>query len=275
MAISVKEKSAKMSIRDPRPKVLNPVVNGDNMTFRCSSPLRLTGECQIKGESDDDPAGVTLGMIQLQWVETSWAIYRGQNNTDGSCFLQRARPPARPVQGCRDTRSSDEIFFNGPGSNFSVAAANQPFPVMMTTNFEDSPSSSFPLKRVNSQTGNINYLSEAQLEFHFCTVLSLQIPNIETYLHLKHLLWNLRWQARFKPTNFSNLRAQWDITPVNGAGGNGAKVSDVFDGGPTDKKFTSILVASHIKNCLALAQDAANAPNSRESRIWEDFDVRH
>ncbi|HET6420848.1 MAG TPA: hypothetical protein VFG19_11860 [Geobacteraceae bacterium] len=275
MAISVVKDSVSMKIQDPRPQVLKPVVFGDQMAFRCTSPLSLTGECQIKGERDDDPDGVTLGMIQLQWVETSWAIYRGQNNTDGSCFLQRARPPARPVQGCRDTRLADEIFFNGPNCTSSVAAANQPFPVKMTAVFEDSPSSYYPLMRVNSQTGKENYLWEVQLEFHFCTVLSLQFPNVESYKHLKHLLWSLHWQARFKPTNFSNLRAQWDIKPASDAGANDARVSDVYDGGPTEKKFTNILVASHIKNCLALAQDAAKAPNSRESRIWEDFDVRH
>jgi len=274
MTVSVLAKSASMNILQ-RPNISTPYVNGDDMFFRCSSPLRLAGECQIDGDvkKGDNPAGWTLGIIQIEWIETNWAIYRGQYNADGSCFLQRARPPARPVQGCRDTRNPGGIFYDFQTDNVTVAAAGQPFPVQMTVGFKDGPGDAYPLKRLNSQTGKDNYLWKAQLEYHFCTVLSLRNPNASRYIHLKHLLWYLHWQVKFQPTNFSNLGAQWTITPDGGAGANGGHVGGLYDGGPTDTKFISILTVPGVANCNGLAQTAASAPNTRESSEWSGFNV--
>lgn len=271
MAISVVARSASMTITQ-RPRVNAPSVSGASMTFT-SDPLRAGGECQITGAAGDNPAGWTLGLIQLQWIETNWGYYRGQANTDGSCFLQRARAPARPAQGCRDTLVAGAIFVdNNPGLDRTVAAAGAAFPIRMTASFFDPPADEYALTRVNSLTGKTNFLHEVQLEFHFCTVLSLLSP-IGVFHHLKHFLWNVHWQARFQPTNFANPAAAWTITLTGGALGNTANVSHIADGGPTDKKFTSIITNAGASNCNVTATNAANAPNSRESRIWDNFDV--
>jgi hypothetical protein len=272
MAIRVVPRSASMTITQ-RPRVNRPAVAGGSMMFTCVA-LNAGGECQITGAAGDNPAGWTLGLIQLQWIETNWGYYRGQRNTDGSCFLQRARPPARPAQGCRDTLGRRAVFVdNNPGFDRTTAAAGTPFPITMTARFPDAPRDAYPLTRVNRLTRKTNYLREVQLEFHFCTVLSLRSPT-GVFQHLKHFMWNVHWQARFRPTNFANLAAPWTITLHRGALGNCANISRIFDGGPSDRRFTNIITAAGAPNCNVTATQAARAPNSQESRVWSNFDVR-
>lgn len=271
MTVQVVARSASMTILQ-RPRVNAPRAVANLMTFN-SVALLTRGECQLTCTPGDNPAGWILGLIQLQWIETNWGYYRGQTNADGSCFLQRARPPARPAQGCRDTLSDGAIFVDSsPDLDRTVAAAGAPFPIRLTASFSDAPNDFYPLTRSNSLTGRVNFLHEVQLEFHFCTVLSLRNP-AGAFQHLKHFLWNVHWQARFKPTNFANLAAPWKITPTGGALGNTANVSGIADGGPTERKFTTIITAVGAPNCNRVAANAANAPNSRESRVWDNFDV--
>ena len=272
MAISVVPGSVSLTVVH-HPQVNRPAVDGNDMLFT-STEIRLRGECKITGQAGDNPAGWTLGMIQLQWIETNWGYYRGQCKTDGSCFLQCARRPARPAQGCRDTLTVGAIFVdNNPGLDRTVAAAGAALPITMTATFPDAPNDSYPLTRVNTLTGKTNFLREVQLEFHFCTVLSLRSP-AGAFQHLKHILWNVHWQGRFQPTNFANLAAPWNRTLVGGRMGNSANVGHAAAGGPTETKFTSIITSAGAPNCNVVAGNAAGAPNTRESRVWENFDVR-
>ena len=56
--------------------------------------------------------------------------------------------------------------------------------------------------------------------------------------------------------------------------GNSPNVSRVFDGGPTDPKFTNIITAGATPNCNVLGMNARNAPNIQESAVWKNYDVR-
>lgn len=272
MAISVVTGAVSLVITQA-PAVNAPSVSGASMRFT-STALRAAGRCQITGAPGDNPTNWTLGLIQLQWIETNWGYYRGQANHDGSCLLQRARPPARPTQGCRDTIAVGGIFVdNNPGRDRTVAAAGRPFPIAMTAEFSDAPDDSFPLTRLNSRTGRVNFLQEAQLEFHFCTVLSLRSP-AAAFQHLSHFYWNVHWQARFRPTDFANLAAPWTITPSGDPAANSANVGRVINGTPTDHRFVGLITAPATPNCNATAAAAERAPNARESPVWDYFDVR-
>lgn len=273
MTITVVARSASLTITQ-RPRVNAPRVAAASFMTFTNVGLRAQGECRITGAAGDDPAGWTLGLIQLQWIETNWGYYRGRVNGAGSCFLQRARPPARPAQGCRDTLAVGAVFLdNNPGLDRTVATAGTPFPIRLTASFADAPNDFYPLTRTNTLTGQVNFLREVQLEFHFCTVLSLRSP-AGAFQHLKHFLWNVHWQARFQPTDFANLAAPWNIELTGGALGNMANVGAVAEGGPTERRFTSILTAAGAPHCGVMVANAARAPNSRESRVWENFDVR-
>jgi hypothetical protein len=257
-----------------RPGVNTPAVDGAFMTFTCSSGIRLTGECKITGSAGDNPAGWTLGIIQLKFVDTDWACYRGQSNGDGSSFLQYSRPPALPKGGCRDTLAVGGIFIdNNPGLDRTVATAGAVLPLKMSALLTDAPGRGFDLSRRNGLTTKTNYLREAQTELHFCTVLSLMSPG-GVYQHLKSVYWNVHWQGRFLPSNFANLAAPWTINTTGGPLGNMANVSKIIDGRPTDGRFASIVTAAATPNCNAATNASYAAPNVRESTtIWANFDV--
>lgn len=272
MAVSLVSGSASMTVT-ARPTVALPAVSGVNIRFT-STNVVAGGQCQISGSPGDSPAGWILGLIQLQWIETSWGEYRGQHDSDGSCFLQRARPPARPAQGCRDTLAVGGTFVdNNPGGDRTVGTSAMALPLLMQANFSDAPSDVYPLMRRNGRTGRNNFLHEAQLEFHFCTTLSLQDP-AGNFHHLKHFMWNVHWQATFRPTNFANLALPWRIARSGGPLGNTANASAVFDGGPTERKFSSIITAAAVPNCNAVANHELAVPNTRERLAWDNFDVR-
>ncbi|HLJ90273.1 MAG TPA: hypothetical protein VKZ53_25910 [Candidatus Angelobacter sp.] len=152
----------------------------------------------------------------------------------------------------------------------TTAGAGQPFPILLTASFFDGPSDVFSLTRTNTLTRAVNFLREVQLEFHFCTVLSLCSP-ANVYQHLKHIYWNVHWQAQFQPTNFANITAPWTITPTGGQSGNMANVSHVHDGGTSDRKFSGLITAATAPNCNQVATNEANNANVRESRRWENF----
>ncbi|MBV9289540.1 MAG: hypothetical protein JO288_17285 [Hyphomicrobiales bacterium] len=294
MAIRVVPGSAQMPVTKRPVLTIGKDDDNKNMVFRCvelmgekpvlievERPIEMRGRCKITGDPSDNPAGWTLGLIQLQWIETNWGYYQGQKDTDGSVFLQRGRPPARPAQGCRDTFAVGGVLFdNKPGQDRTVAKAGAPFPVEMTALFSDSPFDFYPLIRPNTRTGKTNFLREVQLEFHFCTILALMDPNPalqvlalvdleKAFRYLKHVFWNVHWQAKFLPTNFANVAAPWTITRTGGALGNSVNVSPTFDGRPTDARFAGIGSALLAPNCGKAMAAARAAPNTRENLRWE------
>jgi hypothetical protein len=273
MAITVVPGSTSFVVTQ-RPIPAKPSVVGPDMTFTCQQNLTASGRCTITGAAGDNPAGWTLGLIQLQWIETNWGNYRGQGEGDGSCFLQRARPPARASQACRDTLAVGGIFVdNNPGGDRTVAGAGRPFPIGMTAVFSDGPNDTYPLTRVNSLTGKTNFLQEVQLEFHFCTILTLMDPT-GVFKHLSFIYWNVHWQAAFLPTDFSNIAAPWTITLTGSHIDNSANVGAAGNGAPGDPRFSGIITVAGAPNCNAVATAAANTPNTRESRNkWENFVV--
>jgi hypothetical protein len=294
MAITVVPGSAEMPVTKKPVLFIGKDDTSTNMLFDCHErigdktlfmdverPMKMIGRCKITGGSGDKPAGWTLGFIQLQWIETNWGYYQGEKDVDGSVLVRRDRPPARPAQGCRDTLADGGILFdNKPGLDRAVAGAGTPFPINMTATFSDGPNDSYALTRVNSRTKKTNFLREVQLEFHFCTILALMDPDAgarvralldleNAFQYLKHVFWNVHWQAKFLPTKFADVTAPWTITPSGGALGNAANASRTFDGGPTDPKFLGISAALLAPNCLVVEKKARNAPNLTESLKWE------
>ncbi|MBZ5625009.1 MAG: hypothetical protein LAQ69_40850 [Acidobacteriia bacterium] len=248
-------------------------MEGTSMAFNCTK-ITFHGECKITGTSADNPKGWTLGFIQLQFINTDWVYYRGQSNADGSSFLQFARPPALPKGGCRDTVTPGAIFIdNNTGHDRTVAKAGAAFPISMSAEFPDAPARIYDLSRKNGKTKKANFLQEAQIELHFCTVLSLMSP-AGVYQHVKSVYWNVHWQYRFQPTNFGNLSASWTKTPMGGLG-NMAKVGKNVDGPPTDSRFSSIITSPATPNCNLLTVAAHRSPNVKESDTWVNFDVTH
>lgn len=278
MAIAIVPGSAKISgISSAQSQI--PAMSGGTANFSPSAGMHADGVVQFSGSRGDLPAGWQIGWIQAQWVETNWAEYRGQFDHDGSIFLQRGRPPARPTGACRDTSLAVGTIFTDPSDprEFAQLSAG-PYPVTMSVQTNDSPGETYNQIETNSVTGKPNYLHLVQLEFHFCTVLVVRDPTAR-FLQQAHFLWNIHWQDRFDPTAFpSPTDAQWKVTAV--PGGNSSHASAAFQGGTTDPRFASVLTTPQSFSCVDLAGASATAVRTvgnacrREFPRWHISDVR-
>jgi len=267
-----------------------------NPTVACIS---ADASVQVNGAAGDSLLGWTFGFIQVQWIETNWGHYRGRLNNHGSLFLQRARPPGRRNQACRDTIGA------GTAGNFfyDPAFTTAPFPpgpaafpaVINVPGWNDTPGDFYRLRELNSTTGQTNFLREVQLEFHFLTVYSARDP-FGAFIHLAHFYWNVHWQARFSPANFTNLTLPWHVRLI--PGGNARNIGPVHQGIPTATNareramIAALNDATLVNNCNDIAGTAATsvdpvpdtpaplgppaiAPgaNRREDKVWHNFVV--
>lgn len=196
MAITIVPNSAKVMFLH-KPSVIPPRVSINNNTLALFTfnEISFTGEVLLGGLAGDSTKGWRVGWIQVQRIETNWAYYRGENSNDGSIFLQFARPPARTQQFCRDIQDGNvnDIFYNNslyegyddatkqitPPSLIDSPEGGAPtsFPVSVKVNMFDAPAALYNLVETNSITNTNNYLHEAQMELHFCSVLTVQDPN--------------------------------------------------------------------------------------------------
>ncbi|HEX3876426.1 MAG TPA: hypothetical protein VHW24_05540 [Bryobacteraceae bacterium] len=278
MAVRIQAGSAKIEIT-ARPKVNPPAVLGRLMAYS-ASPIQATGEVMLLGEAGDSVAGWSLGFVQVQWIETNWALYRGETIRDGSIFVQRARPPARPNQACCDCvdGSPPELLFysaNPSDGESVIAPVDAPFPLKLTVSHYDEPSDLLNLVEANegpaSGKPKPNFLAESQMEFHFCTILSLREPS-GVFHHLQFFYWNVHWQAQFRPASFNDPPDKFKIDVI--PAGSSASVGPVYDGAPGDARFAGILTAPPSVSCNQMATTEINAPNRHVAPVWQNFDVR-
>jgi hypothetical protein len=278
MAISIKPGSAKITVTD-RPRINAPAVNGASMEYT-GTPIKATGEVTLLGARGDSAAGWTLGFVQVQWIETNWCYYRGQTVNDGSIFIQRARPPARPNQACCDCVDASppsKLFYSTIPAHgeIATAAAGAVFPLKLTVSHFDKPSDAVNLVEVNalpaSGTPKPNFLAESQMEFHFCTILSVREP-AGKFHHLLSFYWNVHWEATFQPLNFSNPPTAVRTTVVKA--GTSGNVGNIIVGTPTDHRFVAILNSIPVQSCNQVANAEITGPNRHEAPIWKNFDVR-
>lgn len=256
-----------------RPKPLAPTVDATSMVFD-SNPLQGVAAATLTGAAGDLPNGWTFGFIQLKWISTDWACYSGQHERDGNIFVQAARPPARPSQGCRDTIDPAQILFDTfPGKDRTVLTASTTFPKPVTAEFFDQPRRTWPSTRLNTTTHALNYIYEAQTEAHFCTIIVLLSPTGVRH-PLKHFYWNVHWQASFRPSDYSDLSKPWRINVSRARLANIGTLTHLSGGAPSDPRFAPLLTAANPPHCNTLVRDAMRRPNIREHRNWQSFDVR-
>lgn len=274
MAVTIQPNSAKAVVTVP-PGVVTPFVDVDHITFM-GTWIRATGEVTLLGDSGDSAADWRVGFIQVQAIETSWAVYRGKDKNDGSIFLQRARPPARPQQGCLDCENQSsvlDLFISTvPAHGYIVSGKAGGFPQILQVKFRDKPGDICPLVEQNTLTGKPNFLVAAQTEFAFCTILSVRDPGGMFY-HQLSFCWNVSWQANFTANDYNVPPTGFKIDVVQAT--TGAGVSPIVMGPPTDPKYTNILTTAQTKNCNQLGIASHNSPNRHENRVNSAlFDVR-
>ncbi|MBS1828879.1 MAG: hypothetical protein JST93_26490 [Acidobacteria bacterium] len=264
MAISYLPGSASLKITT-KPGVKTPEKYSTDMEFN-SVAIEASAECQLTGIEGDNPAGWTLGFIQVQFLETNWGYYRGAIDADGSAYVNRGSSTLRGATHCRDTKSKGEIWFQNLSGKDLALASNGKLPMTLKVQLMDGPHETYPLYHMNSLTKKYNFLREVQLEFHFCTVLALMNPS-KQYQFLKHFLWNMHWQATFQPSSFTDSDPTWTVMLNSNKLANSGNCSQIAEGGPIDPKIKAVLTDPTAANCNEIAGLGA-AAKMMESRSW-------
>ena len=227
-----------------KPAASAPVIRGGLASFNAAqaSSMHAEGIVRFDGSAADLRDGWDIGWVQAQWIETNWGYYRGQVDHDGSVFVQRGKPPARQRQGCRDTSGPVGDIFTDPNDprEFQHLPAG-PFPLAVRVESNDPPGENYDTFLDNKLTHKRNFLHTVQLEFHFCTILTVRDP-AGIFHHQAHFYWNIHWQYQFVPTAFPNpTDAQWTATPVKG--GNATNAGHAISGAPADHRFVGVLTS--------------------------------
>jgi hypothetical protein len=147
-----------------------------------AAPITSPGSVDFRGRPGGSVGGFTLGVIQLEYIETNHARYRGATAADGSILQIRDRPPARPSQLCRDT---DELvkpvswWYDPPGRGPATrvfSAAIPPSGVLpLTIQFFDEPADTYDVTLLNTEFTPLrpNRLHSSEVAFNFCTMLAV------------------------------------------------------------------------------------------------------
>jgi hypothetical protein len=213
---------------------------GPPIGFDFNSPtIDANASIQLRGTAGEGVANWTLGFIQLKYIGTNHARYRGATVRDGSALVTHSNQIV-----CRDTDlGSTEVWYDslraggttGPtGTNQLAAAAVIPPTKFLDVRAHlfDQPSRFWASVHTNTLVAGRpdNFLHYAVVELLFCTMLVAQDPR-GTFSMLKHFYWNVIWEHTFKRDGAGNVvldravRLQQNVqTPAH-------------SGNPRDSKF--------------------------------------
>jgi hypothetical protein len=197
---------------------VRPTVVPDNVPppigFKFNSPrIDANASMRLTGTAGESVAGWTLGFIQLKYIGTDYARYRGAHDRDGSILITGNNQIV-----CRDTDiGSTEVWYDsfnsggttGPTGTNKLAAGT----VLPATGFLDVPAHLYDqpdrfwqsVETNSSVAGHPNnFLYHADIGLAFCTMLVAQDPSNNFYL-LKHFYWNIRWEQMFQVDGSGNV----------------------------------------------------------------------
>jgi hypothetical protein len=202
-------------------------------TIDANASMRLTGTV---GES---VAGWTLGFVQLKYIGTDYARFRGVADRDGSIFITSSNQIL-----CRDTDvGSTEVWYDsvnsggttGPNGTNTLAAGT----VIPRTGFLDVPAHLFdrPKRWWQSVEKNQsiarhpdNFLYHVGIGLSFCTMLVAQDTGNNFHM-LKHVYWNVQFDQMFTVDGSGNVTPGRTILLQHNI------QHPVHSGNPMDRRF--------------------------------------
>jgi hypothetical protein len=184
--------------------------------FEFKSPrIDAFASMRLTGTAGESVAGWTLGFIQLKYIGTDYARYRGANDHNGSILITGSNQIV-----CRDTDiGSTEVWYDslnsggatGPTGTNKLAAGT----VIPPAGFLDVPAHMWdrPHRKWQSIVKNTsvggqpnNFLHHADIGLAFCTMLIAQDPANKFHM-LMHFYWNVRWEQMFTVDGTGNVVA--------------------------------------------------------------------
>ena len=176
--------------------------------FNFNAPtINANGSMRLRGAPGEDVGGWKLGFVQLKYIGTNYARYRGAHDRDGSMLISGNNQIV-----CRDTDvGSTEVWYdsllaphgagNSPnGTNRLAVGTRLPDTGFLdvASHLYDKPGRSWDSVEVNAVARGRpnNFLHHVDIGLAFCTMLVAQDPANQFHL-LKHFYWNVRWEQMF------------------------------------------------------------------------------
>jgi hypothetical protein len=236
--------------------------------FNFNSPtIDATASMRLSGTAGEDVSGWTLGFIQLKYIGTNHARYRGALDREGSVLVTHSNKTL-----CRDTDlGSTEVWYDslnsggttGPsGTNKLAIGTVLPSAkfIDVPAHLFDQPSRSWDASRVNQSVAGQpnNFLHYAVVELLFCTMLVAQEPGGKFHF-LKHFYWNVIWEHLFHRTNAGAVVLGKVIRLQQNVQGS------VQGGNPRDSKFSG----KELDLTLPISNTVSRqAPSIVEAKDW-------
>lgn len=214
---------------------------GPPIGFDFNSPtIDANATLKLRGTAGENVAGWTLGFIQLKYIGTDHARYRGATTRQGSALVSSSNTIL-----CRDTDiGSTEVWYDslaaggttGPTGTNKLAAGTvlaADGSLDLPAHLFDQPHRGRDSVRPNGVvTGNPdNFLRYAVAELLFCTMLVAQEPGGAFHL-LKHFYWNVIWEQTFRNDAAGKVVADKAIRLQQNL------QRKVHSGSPNDAKFS-------------------------------------
>jgi hypothetical protein len=246
---SIDVRNVTLSVRVPGTKPTVTADAGPPVGFNFNSPtIDADGSMRLTGSAGEDVSGWTLGFIQLKYIGTNHARYRGATVRDGSALVTHSNQIV-----CRDTDlGSTEVWYDslnsggttGPaGTNKLAAGTVLPATKLLDVRAHlfDQPSRWWASVRPNTLVAGSpnNFLHYAVAELLFCTMLVAQDPAGRFHM-LKHFYWNVIWEHTFKHALAGNvivdrmIRLQQNVQRL------------IHSGNPHDPKFFNKEYSLHL-----------------------------
>ena len=210
------------------------------LSFDFNSPtIDAFASMRLNGAPGEDVANWTLGFIQLKYIGTNHARYRGAFDNQGSALVTHSNQIL-----CRDTDiGSHEVWYDslnsggttGPNGTNKLGAGTVIPPagfLDVPAHLFDQPSRAWDAVRPNGLVAGRpdNFLHYAVVELLFCTMLVAQDPDGVFHM-LKHFYWNVIWEHMFK------RNAAGVVVPDRAVRLQQNVQKPVHSGNPHDKKF--------------------------------------
>jgi hypothetical protein len=264
---AIDARNVTLTVRVPGTKPTVTPDPGPPIGFQFNSPtIDADASMRLTGATGESVANWTLGFIQLKYIGTNHARYRGATVRQGSALVTHSNQIV-----CRDTDiGSVELWYDslnaggttGPTGTNKLAAATVLPPAKsldVRAHLFDQPSRWWPSAHTNTLVAGRpdNFLHYAVVELLFCTMLVAQDPAGKFHM-LKHFYWNVIWEHTFKRNGAGNVvldratRLQQNVqSPTHG-------------GNPRDPKF--------LGKEYNLALPVSNTVSRRTARVTEALD---
>jgi hypothetical protein len=171
--------------------------------FRCPG-ITAAGSIRLLGAPGESVAGWTLGYVQLKYIGTNYARYRGATDRAGSMLVTGSNQIV-----CRDTdEASPAVWYDPIAWGIHAGRGTRQLPagtvippsgfLDVVSGFGDAPRRHWPSVMTNPVAHGHpnNFLHHADIGLAFCTMLTARDPANNFHL-LKHFYWNVRWELMF------------------------------------------------------------------------------